>query len=79
VIVADQRGLDGLDVLPQVLAIRGDRIALGSQLLVVGVRGEEVDVGHVPRVALAQVRDQLAQRRKRRRAGLVGDEVWPVS
>ena len=74
-VVADQRRLDHVDVLPQVLPVGGDRVALGAELLVVGVGREEVDVGQVRRVALAEVGHQLAQRGKRRRAGLVGDEV----
>ena len=74
-VVAHQRRSDDIEVLPEVLPVRRDRVPFGPELLVVGVGREEIDVGQVPRVAPAEVSDQLSQTGKRRCAGLVGNEV----
>ena len=75
VIVADEAGLHDVHVLAQMLAVGGDGVAFGAKLIVARIGGEQVDVGQMGRIAFAQIGDELAQRRKVRRAGLVGDEI----
>ena len=75
VVVADQGGLDHSEVLAEVFAIGGDRVPLRAKLLVARIGGEQVDVGQVRRITLAQVRHESAQAAEGRGAGLVRDGV----
>ncbi|HBO43667.1 MAG TPA: hypothetical protein DD670_07000 [Planctomycetaceae bacterium] len=74
-VVAHQRRLDDLDILPQMLPVGRDHVPAGAKLIVVGVRGEEIDVRQVRRVSFAKVSDQPPERRKYRRAGFVGNVI----
>ncbi len=74
-VVTDKARLHDVHVLPQMLAVGGDRVPFGAELFVVGIGGEQVDVGQVGGITFAQVGDELAQGWKGRGAWLVGDEI----
>ena len=79
VVVADEARLDNLPKLAKVFLVGRDRVPLGSELIIAGVRGKQVDPGEVLGIPLSDPGDQLADVGKQGRAGLVdGRSKGPV-
>ena len=75
VIVAQQCRFHLIDELAQMLAVGRHGVALRAELLVIGVCRQQVDVGQVGRIALAEIGDQPPQRGKVGRSRLVANEI----